>query len=185
MIPLKFYRDDNYVYYNNPNGITKKMSIADFEALMGGECELPTYSSSNSGEVLAVDSDGDLEWKSLPAPSGGLEYVGYLTLQNKNTSDIANGTARDCAINDISELYDKNGNTIVDVPNYDVAFLVGFYAGDQNFNGTFKGYRGSILPEDAPLFQYAPTMRISNSTGNSLTVADGTLFMSYCLYKLG
>ena len=66
MIPLKFYRDDNYVYYNNPNGITKKMSIADFESLMSNESELPEYSSSNQGDVLSVDSDGDLEWASLP-----------------------------------------------------------------------------------------------------------------------
>ena len=66
MIPLKFYRDDNYVYYNNPNGITKKMTIADFESLMSNESELPAYTSSNNGEVLSVDSDGDLEWASLP-----------------------------------------------------------------------------------------------------------------------
>lgn len=66
MIPLNFYRDDNYVYYNNPNGITKKMTIADFEAMMSGESELPTYSSSTNGKVLSVDSDGDLEWASLP-----------------------------------------------------------------------------------------------------------------------
>lgn len=36
MIPLNFYRDDEYVYYNNPNGITKKMTIADFESVMSG-----------------------------------------------------------------------------------------------------------------------------------------------------
>lgn len=36
MIPLNFYRDDEYVYYNNPNGITRKMSIADFETVMSG-----------------------------------------------------------------------------------------------------------------------------------------------------
>ena len=36
MIPLNFYRDDEYVYYNNPNGITKKMTIAEFESVMSG-----------------------------------------------------------------------------------------------------------------------------------------------------
>lgn len=66
MIPLNFYRDDEYVYYNNPNGITKKISIADFESMMSGESELPEYSSSSQGKVLSVDSDGDLEWASLP-----------------------------------------------------------------------------------------------------------------------
>lgn len=66
MIPLNFYRDDDYVYYNNPNGITKKMTIADFESMMSNESELPEYSSSSQGKVLSVDSDGDLEWASLP-----------------------------------------------------------------------------------------------------------------------
>lgn len=66
MIPLNFYRDDEYVYYNNPNGITKKMTIADFESMMSNESELPEYSSSNQGEVLSVDSDGYLDWTSLP-----------------------------------------------------------------------------------------------------------------------
>ena len=47
MIPLNFYRDDEYVYYNNPNGITKKVTIADFESVMnggsGGGLELVVY----------------------------------------------------------------------------------------------------------------------------------------------
>lgn len=48
MIPLNFYRDDEYVYYNNPNGITKKMSIADFESAMGG---------SSGGSVIITKMD--------------------------------------------------------------------------------------------------------------------------------
>lgn len=73
MIPLNFYRDDEYVYYNNPNGITKKMTIAEFEAVMSGEGggDIPEHSSSNQGEVLSVDANGDLVWKTLP-PSGEL-----------------------------------------------------------------------------------------------------------------
>lgn len=78
MIPMTFYRDDEYVYYNNPNGITKKMTIAEFEAMMSGDSELPAYSSSNSGEVLSVDSDGDLEWKTLTLPSDGILVVKML-----------------------------------------------------------------------------------------------------------
>lgn len=66
MISLNFYRDDEYVYYNNPNGITKKMAIAEFEAIMSGDSVLPEYSSSSQGKVLSVDSDGDLECASLP-----------------------------------------------------------------------------------------------------------------------
>lgn len=67
MIKINFYRDDNYVYYNNPNGITKKMTIAAFEALMNNESELPAYTASSQGKVLSVDSDGDLAWEDLPA----------------------------------------------------------------------------------------------------------------------
>lgn len=36
MIPLKFFRDKTHVYVNNPDGTTKKMSIADFEAMLNG-----------------------------------------------------------------------------------------------------------------------------------------------------
>lgn len=36
MIPLRFYRDKSHVYVNNPDGITKQMSIADFEAMLNG-----------------------------------------------------------------------------------------------------------------------------------------------------
>lgn len=56
MIPLNFYRDDEYVYYNNPNGITKKITIADFEAVMNGNggdnTKLLTF--SYSGETVTM-----------------------------------------------------------------------------------------------------------------------------------
>ena len=97
MIPLKFYRDDEYVYYNNPNGITKKMTIADFEAMMSGESELPAYSSSNDGEVLSVDSSGNLEWKTLPAPSGGGAFI-----INAETDDLTGHITTAKTISEIS-----------------------------------------------------------------------------------
>lgn len=37
MIPMKFYRDDEYVYINNPDGTTKKVAIEDFESAISGE----------------------------------------------------------------------------------------------------------------------------------------------------
>lgn len=36
MVPLNFFRDKTHVYVNNPDGTTKKMSIADFEAMLNG-----------------------------------------------------------------------------------------------------------------------------------------------------
>lgn len=49
MIPLRFYRDKSHVYVNNPDGITKQMSIADFEAMLNG-----SGGGSGSGGVLVV-----------------------------------------------------------------------------------------------------------------------------------
>lgn len=77
MIPLNFYRDNEYVYYNNPNGITKKMTISDFEAMMSDESELPAYTSSDGGKVLTVNSGGTgLEWGEV---SGGNDFRVHIT----------------------------------------------------------------------------------------------------------
>lgn len=70
MIPLRFYRDDKNVYYNNPNGTTKSMTIQEFEEHFSvGSGGLPEYDSGNAGEVLSVDDGGNLTWRTLP-PSG-------------------------------------------------------------------------------------------------------------------
>ena len=98
MIPLKFFRDKTHVYVNNPKGITKKMTIADFEEMMsGGGSDLPEYSPSNQGEVLSVDSDGDLAWVSLQQGASVLivnelynETDDY-TYLDKSFSEIVNG----------------------------------------------------------------------------------------------
>ena len=37
MIELKFYRDDEYVYINNPDGTTKRVAVEDFESAISGE----------------------------------------------------------------------------------------------------------------------------------------------------
>ena len=80
MIPLNFYRDDNYVYYNNPNGITKKMTISDFEAVFNADAsELPTYNSSDGGKVLAVNSGGTgLEWSESGGGGSGVASYPYV-----------------------------------------------------------------------------------------------------------
>lgn len=59
MIPLKFYRDDEYVYYNNPNGITKKITIADFEAVMSGSGG--GGGGETGGGVLVVSYDAETD----------------------------------------------------------------------------------------------------------------------------
>ena len=91
MIPLRFFRDDKNVYYNNPDGTTKSMTIQEFEEhFSGGSGGLPEYDSGNAGEVLSVDSDGKLKWADL-SPGGGwvfhIEMDENLAL-NKKWSEI-------------------------------------------------------------------------------------------------
>ena len=52
MIELKFYRDDEYVYINNPDGTTRKVAIEDFEGAFDVDTsELPAYTSSDKGVI--------------------------------------------------------------------------------------------------------------------------------------
>lgn len=96
MIPLRFYRDDKNVYYNNPDGTTKSMTIQEFEEhFSGGSGGLPEYDSGNAGEVLSVDAGGDLTWRTLP-PGGGVtyfdatvDYVGQSVNCDVTKADIA------------------------------------------------------------------------------------------------
>ena len=78
MIPLRFFRDKTHVYVNNPDGTTIKMSIAEFESMLNGEggSDIPAHSSSNMGDVLSVDANGDLVWKTLPPAGGGVFHIG-------------------------------------------------------------------------------------------------------------
>lgn len=48
MIEMKFYRDDEYVYINNPDGTTKRATIEDFESAISGE------GGSSGGDILDV-----------------------------------------------------------------------------------------------------------------------------------
>lgn len=86
MIPLRFFRDKTHVYVNNPDGTTKQMTIAEFEAMLSGEGggDIPEYSPSNQGDVLSVDAGGDLVWKTLPPPSESVLIVHKLN--NEQTS---------------------------------------------------------------------------------------------------
>lgn len=52
MIPLRFYRDDKNVYYNNPDGTTKSMTIQEFEEHFSG-------GSGGGGGVTYFDATVD------------------------------------------------------------------------------------------------------------------------------
>lgn len=110
MIELKFYRDGEYVYINNPDGTTKRVAIEDFEDMFDVDtAELPAYTSSDAGKVLAVNSNGTgLEWDES---GGGIdfsnpEYISFFT-KNLETVDVGGtksygGENLNVRINDIN-----------------------------------------------------------------------------------
>lgn len=61
MIKVTFYRDGEYVYINNPDGTTKRMTIADFESMLNGSDEYvrvdPTLTQSGQAADAKVTGD--------------------------------------------------------------------------------------------------------------------------------
>lgn len=87
MIELKFYRDGEYVYINNPDGTTKRVAIEDFENTFNVDtAELPSYTSSDAGKVLVVNNDGTgLEWAEGGGGASDNQYL--LTLDGEGDID--------------------------------------------------------------------------------------------------
>lgn len=150
MIPLKFYRDDDYVYYNNPNGITKKMAIADFESIFDVDAsELPAYTSSDAGKVLTVNSGGTgLEWGEV----GG-------DLQISFTGDISEAsTSINISYNEIKNaVLSGKAVRLVQPPEaegsefYSVYTLATFEEDDGTYYATFTcGSNVATLTSDDP-----------------------------------
>lgn len=79
MIPINFYRDDEYVYYNNPNGITRKMSIADFESVMSG-----TGGSGDTDDFVSFDVVLDINFDTY---TGSVLKGDYNTVREKITNN--------------------------------------------------------------------------------------------------
>lgn len=50
MVEVKFFRDEKNVYFNNPNGVTTKKSIEDFEDWMSGE-------GGGGGDISDLEED--------------------------------------------------------------------------------------------------------------------------------
>lgn len=85
MIPLNFYRDDEYVYINNPDGTTKRVPIEDFENTFNADtAELPAYTSSDAGKVLTVNSGGTgVEWGEIAS----IDYLYPVTVTYNSETD--------------------------------------------------------------------------------------------------
>lgn len=174
MIPLKFYRDDNYVYYNNPNGITKKMTIAEFEAMMSGEggSDIPEHSSSNQGEVLSVDANGDLEWKTLP-PVSGLQVVGYAWCENEEATSIPANTFAEPVTLTATTYYDDDYHELESAPSFRIGLLTW---ASVNTACSFDGY---YAPD--PVADYNATCLVSNKTQNSVNISEQSINMQFIL----
>lgn len=62
MVEIKFYRDDTYVYVNNPTYPTVKMTIAKFNEILAG---LPAIGEGDDDKVLTV-VEGAPAWADIP-----------------------------------------------------------------------------------------------------------------------
>lgn len=90
MIPLRFFRDKTHVFINNPQGITKQMSIAEFEAMLNG-------SGGTGGAGLVVQE--------LYNDVGGYSYL------DKTFSEIQDAS-KDGAVLVLSS-YEEDGTTLM------------------------------------------------------------------------
>ena len=90
MIPLSFFRDKTHVYINNPDGITKQMTIAEFEAMLNG-------SGGTGGAGLVVQE--------LYHDEGGYTYL------DKTFSEIKDAS-KDGAVLVLSS-YEEDGTTVM------------------------------------------------------------------------
>lgn len=176
MIPLRFYRDKTHVYVNNPDGSTKKMSIADFEAMLngsGGGGDIPEHSSSNQGDVLSVDANGDLVWKTLPPAASGLQVVGYMMCENTDAVSIPAGTYVEPVPLTVSALYDADYQELESAPSFRLGLLTW---ASINSACSFDGY---YAPD--PVSDYDPTCLVSNKTQNSVTISAQDINMQFIL----
>lgn len=127
MIELKFYRDDEYVYINNPDGTTKRVAIEDFEAIFDVDtAELPAYTSSDAGKVLVVNSDGTgLEW----GEASSLAVVGYMiaAIDEQNPVTISPTSSSEVTLDSIGYFTDMSFSVeLQNHPEYSDWSLVGF-----------------------------------------------------------
>lgn len=169
MIELKFYRDDEYVYINNPDGTTKRVAIEDFESAFDVDTSvLPAYTSSDAGKVLAVNSDGTgIEW----GESGGLTVVGYMvaTIDEQYPASINPSSSSEVTLNSISYFTDMSFSDELQnpLPLYSDWSLVGFRSPN-----SLKLV--SIIPpmlDDSTGDVSPPAMELYNGGSSSFTVS--------------
>lgn len=178
MIPLRFFRDKTHVYINNPDGTTKKMTIADFEAMLDG--------SGGGGGGGGGDSEGILKVITRQNPDTGYSYL------DKSFSEISSAMADgkivvvyEAVLDDDDVVYASSGivgvaeireDTIVDV----------LYVGDECLLITRYAEDDGVLVY-ADQFQIPPNMYEAISLlANTLYASGPTLYDSlthrYCYF---
>ena len=65
---IRFYSEVDG--YDVPLAYSPRDSALTLDGTIIGGNPLPSYSSSDAGKVLSVDSNGDLEWISIPSANG-------------------------------------------------------------------------------------------------------------------
>lgn len=140
MIELKFYRDDEYVYINNPDGTTKRVVIEDFEAMFDVDtAELPTYTSSDAGKVLVVNNDGTgLEWG-----EGGSTV---LIVECEVVEDTAHNATIYTLNKTWKEIHDAylNGSVIVNENGFYCAVLQCYAIDDTDYGVSYTSGGGGV-----------------------------------------
>lgn len=128
MIELKFYRDDEYVYINNPDGTTKRVAIEDFESAISGEGGsgsggVPIYSDSSTIYLIKDTELGGFRVKKYDETVG--RAVPY-PFENLFT-DIANGVEYtfDVTDDDDSETGEIYPNEVILVVDGDDRIIIG------------------------------------------------------------
>lgn len=111
MIEMKFYRDDEYVYINNPDGTTRKVTIEGFESAISG--------GGSGGE-------------------SGLKVVGYAEYANQNDIQIIAHTKFEDIEFPVGYFFDADFNELPEAPSFRIGLLT-YLTFDLN-SCTFSGY---------------------------------------------
>lgn len=171
MIPVRFYRDDKNVYYNNPDGTTKQMTIQEFEQhFSGGSGDLPEYSAANQGEMLSVDSDGHLVWAT--PPGGGLTYVGMADGTKQLSGTLESGTNTIITIDEWAYT-DAEGEDLDEAPDYNIAIIAVYGIPEI----------AELLAESMTFMIDYPNITLYNASNASMSLNGFSCNMSFLLYK--
>lgn len=158
MIKVTFYRDGEYVYINNPDGTTKRMTIADFESMLNGSDEYvridPTLTQSGQAADAKVTGDEISDLKS--AFEYSVHNGAFLYSVTKNGSFKKDGLTTGSANRIRTDIIPFESGDVISIKNDGLPHACGMWEGtvssdtirrnDDNFNASDEaiecGYSG-------------------------------------------